>query len=107
MSLENTLYRWYSPVRGLMNSWALIGQTDWGQGIYARSRALLSDGKDAERRYRDAVDRLNRTGLRPELADGAPALRRVAAPRAPTGRGRGAAAHRARHVRRDRHASVH
>ena len=45
-----------------------IGQTDWGQGIYARSRALLSDGEDAERWYREAVDRLGRTGLRPELA---------------------------------------
>ena len=45
-----------------------IGQTDWGQGIYARSRALLSDGQDAERWYRQAVDRLNRTGFRPELA---------------------------------------
>jgi len=45
-----------------------IGQTDWGQGTYARSRALLSDGEDAERLYREAVDRLNRTGFRPELA---------------------------------------
>ncbi|MGH3294699.1 MAG: helix-turn-helix transcriptional regulator, partial [Trebonia sp.] len=45
-----------------------IGETDWGQGIYARSRALLSDGEDAERRYREAVARLSRTGFRPELA---------------------------------------
>jgi DNA-binding CsgD family transcriptional regulator len=45
-----------------------IGQTDWGQGIYARSRALLSDGEDAERWYRDAVDRLSRTSFRAELA---------------------------------------
>jgi DNA-binding CsgD family transcriptional regulator len=45
-----------------------IGQTDWGQGIYARSQALLSDGEDAERRYREAVERLSRTGFRPELA---------------------------------------
>ena len=45
-----------------------IGQTDWGQGTYARSRALLSDGEDAERWYREAVDRLSRTGFRPELA---------------------------------------
>ena len=28
-----------------------IGQTDWGQGVYARSRALLSDGEDAESWY--------------------------------------------------------
>jgi DNA-binding CsgD family transcriptional regulator len=45
-----------------------IGQTDWGQGIYARSRALLTGGEDAERWYREAVDRLSRVGFRPELA---------------------------------------
>ena len=45
-----------------------IGQTDWGQGIYARSRALLGDGADADRWYREAIDRLGRTGFRPELA---------------------------------------
>ena len=45
-----------------------IGQTDWGPGIYARSRALLSDGEDAEGSYREAIERLSRTPLRPELA---------------------------------------
>jgi DNA-binding CsgD family transcriptional regulator len=45
-----------------------IGHTDWAQGIYARSRALLSNGEDAERCYREAADRLSRTGFRPELA---------------------------------------
>jgi DNA-binding CsgD family transcriptional regulator len=45
-----------------------IGQTDWGQGIYARSRALLSEGADAERWYREAADRLGRIGFRSELA---------------------------------------
>ncbi len=45
-----------------------IGQTDWGQGIYVRSRALVSDGEDAERCYREAIGRLSRTGFRPELA---------------------------------------
>jgi DNA-binding CsgD family transcriptional regulator len=45
-----------------------IGQTDWGQGIYARCRALLSHGQDAETCYREALDRLSRTGLRIELA---------------------------------------
>ena len=44
------------------------GQSDWGHGIYARCRALLSDGQDAEGSYREAVGRLSRTGLRPELA---------------------------------------
>jgi DNA-binding CsgD family transcriptional regulator len=41
---------------------------DWALGIYARSRALLSDGQAAERSYREAVDRLGRTRVRPELA---------------------------------------
>jgi DNA-binding CsgD family transcriptional regulator len=45
-----------------------VAQTDWGQGIYARSRALLSNGGDAEGWYRRAVDRLSRTALRTELA---------------------------------------
>ncbi|HEX5289347.1 MAG TPA: AAA family ATPase [Streptosporangiaceae bacterium] len=45
-----------------------VGQTDWAPGIYARSRALLSDGEDAECWYREAIDRLGRTGFRPELA---------------------------------------
>ena len=44
------------------------GQSDWGLGIYARCRALLSDGADAEGWYREAVGRLSRTRLRPELA---------------------------------------
>jgi DNA-binding CsgD family transcriptional regulator len=47
---------------------ASVGQTDWGQGIYARSRALLSDGEEAEGCYREAISRLSRTGFRPELA---------------------------------------
>jgi DNA-binding CsgD family transcriptional regulator len=42
--------------------------TDFGLGIEARSRALLSDGATADRLYREAIDRLGRTRLRPELA---------------------------------------
>ncbi len=42
--------------------------TDWGQGIHARCRALLSDSQHAEDSYREAADRLSRTRLRPELA---------------------------------------
>jgi DNA-binding CsgD family transcriptional regulator len=42
--------------------------TDWALGIEARCRALLSDGAAAGDLYREAIDRLGRTQLRPELA---------------------------------------
>jgi DNA-binding CsgD family transcriptional regulator len=42
--------------------------TDFGLGIEARSRALLAEGEVAEGCYREAIDRLGRTQLRPELA---------------------------------------
>jgi DNA-binding CsgD family transcriptional regulator len=42
--------------------------TDSALGIEARSRALLSDGETAERLYQEAIERLGRTLLRPELA---------------------------------------
>jgi DNA-binding CsgD family transcriptional regulator len=41
---------------------------DFALGIEARSRALLSDGAAAEELYREAIDRLTRTRLPPELA---------------------------------------
>ena len=44
-----------------------IGESDWGLGVFARSRALLSEG-EAEDFYREAIERLSRTQLRPELA---------------------------------------
>jgi DNA-binding CsgD family transcriptional regulator len=43
------------------------GLTDFGLGIEARSRALLSAGKAAEACYQEAVARLGRTRLRTEL----------------------------------------
>ena len=42
--------------------------TDWGRGLEARSRALLTNGDAAESLYREAIERLARTRLRPELA---------------------------------------
>jgi DNA-binding NarL/FixJ family response regulator len=42
--------------------------TDWGLGIVARSRALLSEREAAEDSYAEAIDRLSRTRLRAELA---------------------------------------
>jgi DNA-binding CsgD family transcriptional regulator len=42
--------------------------TDFALGVEARSRALVSDGAAAEELYREAIERLSRTQLRPELA---------------------------------------
>ncbi|NDU72102.1 AAA family ATPase [Actinomadura sp. DSM 109109] len=42
--------------------------TDWGLGILARSRALLTEGERAERLYRESITRLGRTRLRLDLA---------------------------------------
>jgi DNA-binding CsgD family transcriptional regulator len=42
--------------------------TEWGLGVEARSRALLSDGDTAERLYRESIEHLGRTRLRGELA---------------------------------------
>ena len=42
--------------------------TDLALGIEARSRALLRDGPGADDLYREAIERLGRTRLRPELA---------------------------------------
>ena len=42
--------------------------TDWGRGMQARCRALLSEGESAERLHREAIERLGRTRRRPELA---------------------------------------
>src|SRR5215831_12275796 len=44
------------------------GGTDFGLGLEARCRALLSAGADADHLYREAIGRLSRTRLRPELA---------------------------------------
>src|SRR5215469_578572 len=41
--------------------------TDWARGIDARSRALVSEGKNAEAWFREAIDYLGRIPLRVEL----------------------------------------
>ncbi len=42
--------------------------TDWALGHQARARALLSGGAEAEDHYREAIERLQRTGMRICLA---------------------------------------
>jgi DNA-binding CsgD family transcriptional regulator len=42
--------------------------TDWALGTEARSRALLSEGETAENSYREAIERLGRTRMRPAVA---------------------------------------
>jgi ATP/maltotriose-dependent transcriptional regulator MalT len=42
--------------------------TDWGRGVEARSRALLSGGDTADRLYREAIERLARRRVRADLA---------------------------------------
>ena len=57
--------------------------TDWALGTEARSRALLSEGETAENCYREAVERLGRTRMRPAARPRPPPVRRMAAPREP------------------------
>jgi DNA-binding CsgD family transcriptional regulator len=45
-----------------------ISGTEWAQGLDARSRALLTEGSDAEQLYREAIERLSRPGSRTDLA---------------------------------------
>jgi DNA-binding CsgD family transcriptional regulator len=44
------------------------GESDWRLGIESRLRAMLSEGSDAERMYRESIACLRRVGLRAELA---------------------------------------
>jgi DNA-binding CsgD family transcriptional regulator len=45
-----------------------VASTDWALGIAARSQALANAGDTADRLYQEAIERLGRTRLRPELA---------------------------------------
>ena len=52
----------------LLDEAVSASDSDWGRGVAARSRALLLEGNDADDHYREAIERLSRTRLRPELA---------------------------------------
>jgi DNA-binding CsgD family transcriptional regulator len=43
-------------------------RSDWALGYQARARALVGDGEATESHYREAIERLARTRLRPDLA---------------------------------------
>jgi DNA-binding CsgD family transcriptional regulator len=53
---------------GRLSEMTAASGTDWALGVEARSRALLSDGEAAERLYRQAIERLEGTRVRVELA---------------------------------------
>ena len=51
-----------------LSAMTAIEGSDWAKGLEARSRALVSEGLEAEQCYAEAVERLGRTPLRPERA---------------------------------------
>ena len=52
----------------LLASRTQVGRTDFGLGLEARCRALVSQGQAAEGRFREAIERLGRAQMRTELA---------------------------------------
>jgi DNA-binding CsgD family transcriptional regulator len=56
-----------APLRRLQEISRASG-TDWALGVEARSRALVSEGEEAERLYREAIERLARTQVTIALA---------------------------------------
>jgi DNA-binding CsgD family transcriptional regulator len=51
-----------------LSALTVIEGSDWAKGLEARSRALVSEGEAAGQCYAEAIERLGRTPLRPELA---------------------------------------
>jgi ATP/maltotriose-dependent transcriptional regulator MalT len=59
-----------SSVRDWLTERTDVTRSEWSLATEARVRALMSEGEAAEAAYREAIDRLGRTWLRPELARG-------------------------------------
>jgi DNA-binding CsgD family transcriptional regulator/tetratricopeptide (TPR) repeat protein len=57
-----------SEALGRLSEMTRASGTDWALGAEARSRALLSEGEAAENGYREAIERLGRTRMRPAAA---------------------------------------
>ncbi len=53
---------------GRLSQTTAASGTDWALGVEARSRALLTEGEAAEPLYRQAIEALDRTRVRVELA---------------------------------------
>jgi DNA-binding CsgD family transcriptional regulator len=53
---------------GRLSHITAVGRTGWALGVEARSRALVTDGAAAEAFYRQAIEMLERTRVRFELA---------------------------------------
>jgi DNA-binding CsgD family transcriptional regulator len=51
-----------------LSAMTITESSDWAKGQEARARALISQGREAEQCYAEAVERLGQTPLRPELA---------------------------------------
>ena len=56
-----------SSVREWLTERTSVTRSEWALATEARVRALMSEGAAAESAYREAIDRLRRTWLRPEL----------------------------------------
>jgi DNA-binding CsgD family transcriptional regulator len=59
---------WASDALRRLSETTRASGTDWALGTEVRSRALLSEGETAENCYREAIERLGRTRMRPAVA---------------------------------------
>jgi tetratricopeptide (TPR) repeat protein len=89
-----------------LSGWTQAGQTDWGLGVEARCRALLSAGEAADRLYREADCPARPDRHAPGPGPRPPAVRGMAAPAAAPHRRAGTTARRRPDAGGDRHGRV-